>query len=77
MGKVDLHMSSVGWPNLESHVFHGFGTSPARFGEDFAPWPGRRHGAPHFYLNIARRIGCEGVQMLEIFDGLLPFVLLC
>ena len=36
-GKVDLHMSSVGWPNLESHVFHGFGSSPARFGEDFRP----------------------------------------
>ena len=30
-----------------------------------------------FYLNIALRIGCEGVQMLEIFDWLLPFVLLC
>ena len=37
LGKVDLDMSSVGRPNLESHVFHGFGSSPARFEEDFRP----------------------------------------
>ena len=78
VGKADLDMSIVGEPNLESHVFHGFGSSPASFGQDFrsrsslramfklcfAPWPGRGHGAPHFYLNIARRVDNEIKQIV-------------
>ena len=37
LGKVDFDMSSVSGPTPESHVCHGFGRSPARFGEDFRP----------------------------------------
>ena len=37
LGKVDFDMSSVSGPTAESHVFHGFGNSPARFKKDFRP----------------------------------------
>ena len=33
--KVDIDMSSVGRPNIGSHVFDGFRSSPIRFGQDF------------------------------------------
>ncbi len=36
-GKVDIDMSSVGRPNLGSHVFNGFHSSRTRFGKDFRP----------------------------------------
>ena len=35
--KVDIDMSSVGRPNLESHIFDGSWSSPTRFGKDFRP----------------------------------------
>ena len=33
--KVDIDMSSVGRPNIGSHVFDGFRSSPIRFVQDF------------------------------------------
>ena len=33
--KVDIDMSSVGRPNIGSHVFDGFRSSEIRFGQDF------------------------------------------
>ena len=73
-GKVDFDMSSVGRPNLQSHVFYGFRSFPTRFGKDFQPraslramfksGPRRAWGPPEFYFNIAGAVGSRWCSLL-------------